>query len=102
MYLKAAHFKGTYHIQVTYYNRYQEKGKKSDLTFTETCHLNLEQVLIYLKRLLPVSEITTNYVCQALHKSKLKDVFSLSLIRRQTLSLCDVSFLGHKRLFLKM
>lgn len=36
MYLEAAHFKGTYHIQVTYYNHCQEKGKKSDLTFTET------------------------------------------------------------------
>lgn len=35
MRLKAAHFKGTDHIQVTYYNHCQEKGKKSDLTFTE-------------------------------------------------------------------
>lgn len=35
MHLKAAHFKGTDHIQVTYYNHCQEKGKISDLTFTE-------------------------------------------------------------------
>lgn len=91
--LEAAHFKGTVHIQVTYYNHYEEKGKKSDLTFQRHCHLNLEQVLVYLKRLFPESKTTANYVCQALYKFKLKDVFPLSLIWRQTLSLCDVSLI---------
>lgn len=42
--------------------------------------MNLEQVLIYLKGLFPESKIAANYICQALYKFELKDVFSLPLI----------------------
>lgn len=73
----------------------KKRAKNQIWLLQRHCHLNLELVLIYLKRLFPESKITANYVCQALHKSKLKDVFSLSLIWwQQTLSLHDVSFLG--------